>query len=65
MTLTGITRCLDDVTGPPGNTPASHAAGAPVTPVLIGGFSKDYEAQVVSTGTVGSTQRVMNRTLQR
>ena len=65
MTLTGITRCLDDVTGPPGNAPAAHAAGAPVTPVLIGGFSKDYEAQVVSTGTVGNTQRVMNRTLKR
>jgi Tfp pilus assembly protein PilX len=65
MTLTGITRCLDDVTGPPGNTPASHAVSAPVTPVLIGDFSKDYEAQVVPTGTVGNTQRVMNRTLQR
>jgi len=65
MTLTGITRCLDDVTGPPGNTPASHAALAPVTPVLIGDFSKDYEAQVVSTGTVGAAQRTMNRVLQR
>lgn len=65
MTLTGITRCLDDVTGPPGNTPASHAALAPVTPVLIGDFSKDYEAQVVSTGTVGPAQRTMNRVLQR
>ncbi len=65
MTLTGITRCLDDVTGPPGNTPASHAVLAPVTPVLIGDFSKDYEAQVVSTGTVGPAQRTMNRVLQR
>ena len=65
MTLTGITRCLDDVTGPPGNTPASHAALAPVTPVLIGDFSKDYEAQLVSTGTVGSTQRTTNRVLTR
>ncbi len=65
MTLTGITRCLDDVTGPPGNTPALHNAGAPVTPVLIGDFSKDYEAQVVSMGTVGNTQRTMNRVLTR
>jgi len=65
MTLTGITRCLDDVTGPPGNTPASHAASAPVTPVLIGDFSKDYEAQVASTGTVGNARRSMNRVLQR
>jgi type II secretory pathway pseudopilin PulG len=65
MTLTGITRCLDDVTGPPGNTPAPHAVLAPVTPVLIGDFSKDYEAQVVSTGTVGSVKRTMNRVLTR
>lgn len=65
MTLTGITRCLDGTTGPPGNAPALHNAGAPVTPVLIGDDSKDYEAEVTSTGAVGNAKRTMNRVLTR
>jgi len=65
MTLTGITRCLDGTTGPPLNTPALHNAGAPVTPVLIGDDSKDYEAEITSTGTVGNAKRTMNRVVTR
>ncbi len=65
MTLTGITRCLDDVTGPPGNTPASHSIGAPVTPVLYTGFSTNYEAQINSTGAVGNANRTERKTVQR
>jgi len=46
---------------PPLNTPALHNAGAPVTPVLIGDDSKDYEAEITSTGTVANAKRTMNR----
>jgi len=65
MTLTGIKRCLDDVTGPPGNTPASHSIGAPVTPVLYNSFSTNYEAQINSTGAVGNANRTERKTIQR
>jgi len=65
MTLTGITRCLDGTTGPPLNYAALHNAGAPVTPVLIGDDSKDYEAEITSTGTVANAKRTMNRVVTR
>jgi len=60
MTLTGVTRCVGSMPGPIG-----HAAGQPVTPVLIGGDSADYEVETVSTGTVGSNIRYARRTIQR
>lgn len=63
--LTGITRCLDTTTGPPGNTPESHVIGDRVTPVMEGDDSADYEVEVVSTGTVLGSQRSLRKTIQR
>ena len=62
MTLTGVRRCLDLVTPV---TPAAHTAGRPVTPVLVGGDSADYQAEMVSIGTTGSNIRDARRTVQR
>lgn len=59
MTLTGVTRCVGSV------GPVAHAAGQPVTPVLWGGDSADYQVEMVSTGTVGSDIRYARRTAQR
>ena len=59
LTLTGVTRCLGLV------GPAAHAAGQPVTPVLIGGDSADYQAEMVSTGSVGGDTRYARKTVQR
>ena len=61
-TLTGITRCLDSVTAA---TPASHAIGQPVTPILVGGESADYQVEAISTGTWGNNSRYARRTIQR
>lgn len=60
MTLTGVTRCVGSLPGP-----LVHAAGRPVTPVLVGGDSADYQVEMVSTGTVGSNVRYARRTAQR
>jgi hypothetical protein len=62
-TLTGITRCMN-------GTSSAHAVGDPVIPVLNDGTAPDYEALLVSTGTVsgmplGSAARVVQRTIQR
>lgn len=62
MTLTGITRCLDTVTP---ITPAAHAIGQPVTPVLVGDDSASQQVESVSTGTVGSNIRYARRTIER
>ena len=59
MTLTGVTRCLGTI------GPVAHAAGQPVTPVLIGGDSADYQVEMVSTGSVGNNVRYARRTTQR
>lgn len=59
MTLTGVTRC----TGLLG--PLAHAAGQPVTPVLVGGDSADYQVEMVSTGVMGSNIRYARKTVQR
>jgi len=63
MTLTGVVRCLN-ATGPPG---ATANAGDPVTPINVDvpAAAPDYEAEIVSTGTVGSTVRVVKKTVQR
>jgi hypothetical protein len=61
MTLRGLRRLLG--AGCPG-----WAVGAPVTPQLAnstGGSGADYEAQALAVGTVGGTQRTINRVLQR
>jgi hypothetical protein len=59
MTLAGAQRCRGVI------GPMAHPAGRPVTPVLVGGDSANYEAEVVSTGTVGSAGRMVRKTIQR
>ena len=61
MTLKGLTRLL-------GAGCIAWAAGAPVRPQLAngtGGSANDNEAVASAVGNVGSTQRTMNRVLQR
>ena len=64
MTLTGVTRCQN------GSGPLTLNAGSPVIPVNFDGNTPDYEAEVVSTGTVavtitGNAVRVIRKTVQR
>ena len=59
MTLTGVTRCMGLV------GPVAHAAGQPVTPVLVGGDTADYMVEMVSTGIVGGNVRYARKTVQR
>lgn len=59
MTLTGVQRCQN------GTASAAHPPGRPVTPVLVGGVSPDFEAETVSTGSVSSAVRVVRKTVQR
>ena len=61
-TLYGITRCLDTVTA---TTPAAHAVGQPVTPVLVGDQSASYQVEMISTGVQGTNIRFARRTIQR
>lgn len=61
-TLSGITRCLDTVTA---TSPAGHAIGQPVTPVLISGDSASYQVETISTGTQAGNIRYARRTIQR
>jgi hypothetical protein len=61
MTLKGLIRLL-------GAGCPAWLAGAPVRPQLAnstGGSANDNEALASATGTVGNTQRTMNRVLQR
>ena len=62
MTLTGVTRCLDTVTPV---TPAAHAIGQPVTPVLVGDSSASYQVESFATGTTGSNIRYARKTIKR
>lgn len=62
-TLAGVTRCVN-------GTSSAHAVGDPVIPVLNDGSAPDYEALLVSTGSVGSAPigtaaRVVQKTVQR
>lgn len=62
-TLTGVTRCVN-------GTSSAHAVGIPVIPILVDGSAPDYEAFLVSTGTVGGAPlgtaiRVVQKTVQR
>ncbi|MGC1454350.1 MAG: hypothetical protein WA946_04070 [Nitrospirota bacterium] len=59
MTLTGVQRCMN------GTGPMAHANGQPVTPVLIGDNTADYQAEITSTGTVGAAVRTVKKTVQR
>lgn len=59
MTLTGVQRCIGSV------GPVAHAAGQPVTPLLVGGDTANYQAEIISTGSVGSAVRVMKKTVVR
>lgn len=58
-TLTGVRRCLGLV------GPVAHAAGQPVTPLLFGSNSGNYEAEAIATGSVGAAVREMRKTIQR
>jgi Tfp pilus assembly protein PilX len=58
-TLTGIGRCLGLTIN------VGHAIGQPVTPVLQGDDSADYQVEISSTGTVGTNVRYARRTIQR
>lgn len=58
-TLTGVRRCLN-----PGG-PVAHPAGRPVTPILNGSISADFEAEAIATGTDGVAVREMRKTIQR
>lgn len=59
MTLSGVQRCLNISGG------AAHPAGRPVTPVLFGDDSANYQAEMVSSGAADSTLRAMRKTVQR
>lgn len=59
MTLTGVQRCSGLV------GPVAHAIGQPVTPVLTNGDSANYQAEMASTGTMGSNIRFAKKTIQR
>lgn len=59
MTLLGITRCLGTTVN------VAHAIGQPVTPVLVGGDSASYQAEISSSGMVGPNVRYAKRTIQR
>ncbi len=59
MILTGVQRCRGSI------GPVAHANGQPVTPVLIGGDSASYEAEVNSIGTAGAAVRSVKKTVQR
>lgn len=61
-TLTGITRCLDTITVV---TPIAHVIGQPVTPILVGGDSADYQVEAISSGSQGNNIRYARRTIQR
>lgn len=62
-TLTGVTRCMN-------GTSSAHAMWDPVIPVLSDGAAPDYEALLISTGSVGAVplgtaSRVVQKTVQR
>lgn len=59
MTLTGVVRCWNL------SPPATANAGDPVTPINVDGTPPDYEAEIVSAGTVGSAVRTVRKTVQR
>jgi hypothetical protein len=64
MTLTGVRRCRN------GTGPFTLNVGSPVTPLTFDNASPDYQAEIVSTGTVavtitGNAIRVIRKTVQR
>lgn len=59
LVLRGVSRCQN---GTPG---LAHAVGNPVTPLLYNAAAPDFEVEVVSTGTAGTTVRVARNTVQR
>jgi hypothetical protein len=59
LILTGIQRCQ----GPTASVAAN--VNDPVTPVLDGGVTANNQAEVASTGTVGTAVRTVKKTVQR
>ncbi len=64
LTLRGVERCRNGSCASCTPAPA-HAAGTPVTPLLPNAAAPDFEAEIVSTGTVGATARIARTTVQR
>lgn len=62
LILTGVQRCQD---GTSQATPPAHALNVWVTPVLVNDDSASYQAEITSTGTVGSAVRVVKKTIQQ
>lgn len=60
MTLNGVQRCQNS-----SGLGAIHPAGRPVTPVLFGDDSANYQVEMVSTGAAGGTVRALRKTVQR
>ncbi len=59
MTLTGVQRCQN------GTTAATANANDPVTPINNDGALPDYEAEIVSSGSVGNALRIVRKVVQR
>lgn len=62
LTLRGVQRCQDTVT--PG-APISHVLNSPVTPLLLGSDTAEFEAEVVSQGNIDNAQRIQRKIVQR
>lgn len=59
LVLTGVQRCQN------GTISAIHNVGVPVTPMLVDLAFPDVEAEMSSTGSVGSTKRAERKVVQR
>jgi uncharacterized Zn-binding protein involved in type VI secretion len=59
LVLTGVQRCQN------GTISATHNVGVPVTPMLVDLAFPDVEAEMSSTGSVGSTKRAERKVVQR
>lgn len=68
LTLYGVQRNQNDLAcACPGCPPPAHLSGTPVTPLRWEGTAPypDFEAEIVSAGTVGNAARMIRKTVQR
>jgi len=63
LTLIGVSRCQN------GTVSAAHVVGVPVTPILVDMAGPDFQAELISTGTVslisGNAARIVRKTVER